>query len=225
MDNLGFKNWGNSPISNVIQDRYDSFEFENDSPASFYGNRPLGTKRRADTTTGRESYSGDELGDSNFASPASDAGERFGKYATKSKNESHYDFEISNDDYNPVNNYGYNSKVNWKEDSKQIGRRSVDDRAKEILERNKARNKAEDVDDQLGSVLASYESTLKDLMEGISIPENAADPAATATSANSAFSPDSIGREMRSHSFDSSALMDSFEISAADLEVGFPLIF
>ena len=91
MDNLGFKNWGNSPIP----DRYEKYDTDDGmmSPLeepSFYG----GTTRRRKEDT-QTSYNSSEFDYSNFASPNSDlAG---GRGISRSTRDDHYDFEISND--------------------------------------------------------------------------------------------------------------------------------
>ena len=63
--------------------------------------------------------------------------------------------------------------------------------------------------------MSSYEATLKDLMEGITLPAD--DPAPIPVPALA--SPDLVDNDLRS--LESSTMMDSFEISAADLEVRF----
>jgi len=219
MDNLGYKNWGSSPVLNGGQDRYDSYN-DADSPSlSFYGSK---YSRKAKNTEQQSSINSSEFDYGNdtkdsINSPGTDMGERFINNS-QSKGEDHYDFEISNDndDYDEGNSYNYRQPP--QETKVSVGRRSIDDRAKEILERNKS--KSRDVnrdDDQFGNVMASYESTLKDLMEGISVPAETPELGATG---NSAFSVDSIGKPTADmKSIESPTLMDSFELSAADLEV------
>ena len=62
--------------------------------------------------------------------------------------------------------------------------------------------------------MSSYEATFKDLMEGITLP---AEDLAPIPSISALASPDLADPGLKS--LESSALMDSFEISAADLEV------
>ena len=100
MDNLGFKNWGNSPIG---QDRYEKYDTDNDmmSPTgdtSYYG---APRRRKEDVQT---SYSS-EFDYSNFASPNSDLGG--GRGAMRSARDDHYDFEISNDGNEDDSREGY----------------------------------------------------------------------------------------------------------------------
>lgn len=218
MDNLGYKNWGSSPINTGGQDRYDTYNIDADSPSpSFYGNKYAG-KAKNNNIEQRSSINSSEFDYRNdtkdsIDSPDSDLGGRFAK-SSSSKREDQYDFEISNDDDDEGNSYNYRQPLH--ESKGTLGRRSIDDRAKEILERNKSKSKDVGKEDD-GNAMASYESTLKDLMEGITVPTEVPELGATG---NSAFSLDSIGKPAEDiKSLESSALMDSFELSAADLEV------
>lgn len=210
MDNLGYKNWGTSPVV----DGDEGYDLETDSPSyyDYKSNRSrFDSKKHHRASLSSSEYEYGSMSNV-LSSPDVDHNRKASNRADQKKDQ--YDFEISNDDDDM---YVSRTKADYE---RGAGRRSVDDRAKDILERNRAKSKSVDAasDVQLNNALASYESTLNDLMEGITIPKADVDLAATGTSA---FSEDSIGEHsrMKTNDTNDSALMDSCEISMADLEV------
>jgi hypothetical protein len=116
---------------------------------------------------------------------------------------SNYNFDISLDE---SEGYDYLSKRPSPPSNKlDVGRRrSVDERAREILERNRASAKVPD-DNTFESPFTNYESAYKELLDGISLNQNEKpSQKPVKESITSPLSPTG----------------DSFDISAADLEVG-----
>ena len=100
-------------------------------------------------------------------------------------------------------------------------RTSVEDRTREILERNKAVGKST-ADAGDGGRMKSYEETYKELMDGLDLKEEMKNPKQQQKTAVSAETPTSKSYLSSSSKFEStldSPGGDSLEISAADLEV------
>ena len=117
-----------------------------------------------------------------------------------------YDYEISQDGEDDGRNV--TTQANRKSN---VRRSSIDDRAKEILDRNKIIQEinVNDVDDPI----SSYQSTLAELMEGIEIPQNLDETEKSSVGSN-------VANSVVDSPFESSSgIVDSFEISEADMEV------
>jgi hypothetical protein len=159
-------------------------------------------------------------------------------YSKKSRhntnNSDGYDFEISQDDDDFMvdsPDYSRNSRgaANSKKDiplanSNRFGsgtltrRSSIDDRAKEILEKNRSRARETKVDDDAGR-FTSIEAEFAEILQGIDIPKVKENMALDSPSL-SIMSPKGSTSKLLQDSPMDSTYGDSFDISAADFEVG-----
>lgn len=183
MDNFGYRNWGNNNSNSYNDDSYE----ESPPATGKYGSSSYGNKKGAAKASSSDF---DYDISSDFAdSPVADKYSQRGRQTTTAAVASSNRF------------------------SSTATRASIQDRAKEILERNKAVGKtAQDVEDD--KRLKSYQDTYKDLMEGLGVPTSAVETSGMTKSYTQS--------QSRLDSTLDSPGGDSFELSAADLEVELP---
>ncbi len=185
MDNFAYRNWQGGNNENSYDDSTENYGYDS-------------SQRRSST--------------SNF---------RSGKEPKKDE----YEFDISqDDDYLDYSDHSRHSQKKRQSisTSKTVDknpivtsstrRSSINDRAKEILERNKAVGRSSGIVENTER-LSSYKSTLADLMEGITVPDVVSKRAATEGSTKN-----EMKKRVESPTFAMSP-GDSFEMSATDLEV------
>jgi hypothetical protein len=167
---------------------------------------------------GEDSYDSSPNKYGNYGNTSKKSG---GKYTTES-----FDYDISSDfaDSPPIDQ---RAKKGGKAPAESFGssrfstarsRSSVEERTREILERNKNVGKAtEDAGD--GGRMKSYEETYKELMGGLELKEELSKPKPQKKAEETPVSKSnlSMSRSGMDSSLDSPG--DSLEISAADLEV------
>ena len=173
---------------------------------------------------GYNNWSHDSHEDSNYMdyeSPPQRRSSTSNIKSNKNAKSDEYEFEISQDDDfmdSPVIPTKKNSTYKAPERRNSVAtsstrRSSVTDRAKEILERNKAVGRNSGVEENTER-LSSYKSTLADLMEGINVTE----VVPKRTNSNAGIARQDPKQYVESpKSLNSPA--DSFDISASDLEV------
>jgi hypothetical protein len=161
------------------------------------------------------------------------------KYKYGSKKEESFDYDISSDFADsPVHTTQKRGKGSAPEpvaaSATRFGgitrsRSSIDDRTKEILERNKAVGKSS-VNEGDQNRLKSYQDTFAELMEGIDYKEKEPEPAKQYSGSKGMSKSNNMSSELLSprsladSSVGSRSMGDSFEISAADLEVHMPVL-
>lgn len=172
-------------------------------------------------------------GDDSYESPLGKYGgygsSKSGKGKSKTGTTDSFDYDISSDfaDSPPIdtraNRGGKSTSEGFGSNrfSTARSRTSVEDRTREILERNKAVGKAT-ADAGDGGRMKSYEETYKELMDGLDLKEEMTNPKQHKAAA-SVETPNSKSYLSTSSKFDSTLDSplggDSLEISAADLEV------
>lgn len=152
--------------------------------------------------------------------------------SNKKANNDSYDFDISQDDYSyspapqPARRGRDMTTYDSSASQKFTRRSSIDDRAKEILEKN--RTHAPSANDQEVDY-KTLQSTFAELLEGIDLPEkdkrDDTDDSAPNTKDSFMMSMDSSPKLGKSKKYGSTGSLgspdnDSLDISAADLEVG-----
>ncbi len=164
----------------------------------------------------------------------------FSKKLSRNKPTDGYDFEISQDDEDFMvdsPDYSRNSRnttssiANTKKEitsslggsNRLVGgqltkRSSIDDRAKEILEKNRSRARETKVDDD-GGRFTSIEAEFAEILQGIDIPK-VKEGMTTDSPSMSMMSPKGSTSKLMQESPMDSTYGDSFDISAADFEVG-----
>ena len=149
---------------------------------------------------------------------------------------SEYDFEISNDDEDYADSPVFSKPKLDRRASMGAGRRSsIDERARDILERNKKVDDKETAADDDDDRMQSYKDTFADLMEGLDVPDYKKDMGTAGEAPPTSESPPDTsnssspgkgwhgrgkGRDRVDSPLESPMdTVDSFEISDADLEV------
>lgn len=166
---------------------------------------------------------------------------------TNNKESDGYDFEISQEDEDfmvdspdysrnsrgasSYANTNYNAKKATQSESPSMAgstrfgggtltrRSSIDDRAKEILEKNRTRARESKVDDDAGR-FTSIEAEFAEILQGIDIPKVKESMATAESPSLSMMSPKGSTSKLMQDSPMDSTYGDSFDISAADFEVG-----